>query len=321
MASIYSRCTNLRNAMYRLMLVCAALIFFLTETSASFVFAVEEESMEDEKMNLKDLLKRDFGYDLKISGGFGQSRADLIVVVASHPADASLTEMLVLRGIGKGRGILWRTLERTQLKHEGMSLEQVKIETKAVSDTEIITQRENYYFDVGHATPDRRPLPTAIGYRHSRTGMVLPYEIGWLHFDSVTDNEPVAPGLGQTIAYGAPGIKATVYVYDKGRADVPKDVVASVAKEEFKSAVSELMRVNPKAKALGDPSNNGVMIQQKFVIDQDFSIVALGVKAGSFIKLRITFVQDPLLMDLVNQSLAAFQEVLAGRGDQAGSQK
>ncbi len=118
-----------------------------------------------------------------------------------------------------------------------------------------------------------------------------------------------------------PGIKATVYVYDKGRADVPKDVVASVAKEEFKSAVSELMRVNPKAKALGDPSHNGVMFQQKFVIDQNFSVVALGVRAESFIKLRITFVQDPLLVDLVNQSLAAFQDVLVGRGDQAGSQK
>ena len=64
------------------------------------------------------------------------------------------------------------------------------------------------------------------------------------------------------------------------------------------------------------------MIQQKFVIDQDFSVVALGVLAGkAFIKLRITFVQDPLLVDLVSQSLSAFQEVLAGRGDQADSQK
>ena len=177
----------------------------------------------------------------------------LIIVVASHPADASLTEMLVLRGIGKGRGILWRTLKRTHLKHEGMSLEQVKIETKAVSDAEIITQRENYYFDVGHATPDGRPLPTAIGYRHSRTGIVLPYEIGWLHFQSVTDNEPVTPGFGQTIAYGAPGIKATVYVYDKGRSDIPKDVSASLVKDALKSAVSDMMTVNPKAKALEAP--------------------------------------------------------------------
>jgi hypothetical protein len=202
-----------------------------------------------------------------------------------------------------------------------MSLEQVKIETKGVNDTEIITERWNHYFDVGHATPDGRPLPTAIGYRHSRTGIVLPYEIGWLHFQSVTDNEPVTPGFGQTIAYGAPGIKATVYVHDKGRSDIPKDVSASLVKDEFKSAVSDMMTVNPKAKALGSPSDNGVMIQQKFVIDQDFSDVALGVLAGSFIKLRITFVQDPLLVDLVSQSLSAFQEVLAGRGDQADSKK
>lgn len=299
--------------------VCLATsIWWLTTFVLDPILAnAKETSMEGAIMSLRDLLKRDFGYDLKISGGVGQSRSDSIVVSASDPADAAVTEMLVLRGIGKGRGILWRSLARTPLKHEGMSLEQVKVETKAVSDAEIITQRENYYFDVGAATLDGGFLPTAIGYRHARTGLVLPYEIGWLHFDSVTDNEPVAPGLGQSIAYGAPGIKATVYVYDR-RGDILKDVGATDVKDEFSAAISDLMRLNANARALGDATENGVMIHQKFVIGEDYSVVALAVRGGKFVKLRITFVQDPLLVELVDQSLAAFQDVVARQGDQGG---
>jgi hypothetical protein len=276
----------------------------------------QETPLDDEKMSLRNLLKRDFSFDLKISGGFGQSRDDPIVVTAFDPAEAAATEMRVLRGIGKGRGILWRTLARTPLKHEGLSLEQVKIETKEVTDNEIITQRENYYFDVGAATLDGGTLPTAIGFRDTGTGLVLPYEIGWIHFDNVTDNEPVAPGLGQSIAYGAPGIKATVYVYDRGRGDIPTNASAAVAKDEFRAAISDLMTLNPDARLLGDVMESAVTILQKFVVDENLSVVALTVRRGKFVKLRITFVQDPLLVELVERSLAAFQDVVAGYGDQ-----
>ena len=59
---------------------------------------------------LKQLLQRDFGFDLDIAGGFGGAVDNAIYVFADTPDSATFTELLVLRGIGMGRGILWRCI-------------------------------------------------------------------------------------------------------------------------------------------------------------------------------------------------------------------
>ena len=83
------------------LLACVVLTLVLVDIPVSL--PTNAETKENAKLSLKDFLKRDFDYDLKILGGFGQSASDPIVVMASNAADAALTEMLVLRGIGKGR--------------------------------------------------------------------------------------------------------------------------------------------------------------------------------------------------------------------------
>ncbi len=230
----------------------------------------------------------------------------------SNTIDASMTEMHILMAIGKGRGILWRTLARTPLENNRLSLEQIQIETKEVTASEIITQQENYYFDVSMSVVLRgKVLPTVIAFSDNRTKLGLPYELGWLHYNGVTDNETTVAGLGQSIAYGAPGIKATVYVYDRKHSDIPSDIDASVVRNEFEVAASDFMEAHPTASRLGELSKSKALLIQTFKIDDDLSVVALGVFRGKFIKLRITFVHDPLLVDLVNQSIAAFQDVIA----------
>ncbi len=268
-------------------------------------------------MNLRDMLKRDFGLELKIAGGYGQSRGDPIVVLDSNPIDASMTEMHILRAIGKGRGILWRTLARTPLENNRLSLEQIQIETKEVTASEIITQQENYYFDVNMSAVSGKLLSTVIAFSDNRTKLGLPYELGWLHYNGITDNEATVAGLGQSIAYGAPGIKATVYVYDRKHSDIPSDIDASVVRNEFEVATSDFMKAHPTASRLGELSKSKALLIQTFKIDDDLSVVALSVFRGKFIKLRITFVHDPLLVEVVNQSIAAFQNVIAANSQQA----
>jgi hypothetical protein len=56
-------------------------------------------------MSLVDILKRDFNLELNISGGFGQTLKDLIVVLDSDPFVASMTQMQALKGLGMGRRI------------------------------------------------------------------------------------------------------------------------------------------------------------------------------------------------------------------------
>lgn len=268
-------------------------------------------------VSLRDMLKRDFGLDIKIAGGNGQSRDDPIIILNSNQFDASMTEMHILRAIGKGRGILWRTVKRISLENNRVSTEQIKIETKEVTPSEIITQLENYYFDVSKATVPGKLLPKVITYLDSRTKLGLPYELGWLHYDGMTDNEPTDAGLGQSIYYGAPGIKATIYVYDKDIIEIPSDIDSSVVRNEFEVAVSDFMEINPVASSFSGLSKSKTLLLQSFKIDDDIGVVALGVFRGKFIKLRITYVHDPILVDIVNQSITDFQNVIADNFQQS----
>ena len=51
-------------------------------------------------MNLRDMLKMDFGLELNIGGGFGQHRQDPIIVLDRNHVEASMTEMRVLKALG-----------------------------------------------------------------------------------------------------------------------------------------------------------------------------------------------------------------------------
>ena len=81
-------------------------------------------------MSIKQRLFSDFGYDLNIAGGLGQSVDDPIHVLSETEQDAYQTQYMVLRGLGQGRKVIWRTLEINRTSDEASQLLQYKIETK-----------------------------------------------------------------------------------------------------------------------------------------------------------------------------------------------
>ena len=99
-------------------------------------------------MNLKDLLLQDFGADLPISGGLGNSRDSPIVVHKATPNDYGQTEYIVLQCLGLGLGIEWNLLQQSLLSHNDRKIDQIKIETTEVTGEEVVTQIENFYFDI-----------------------------------------------------------------------------------------------------------------------------------------------------------------------------
>jgi hypothetical protein len=263
-------------------------------------------------MNLGDMLKRDFNLELNISGGFGQTRDDPVVVLDSDSIAASTTQMQVLKGLGMGRGILWRTLTRNPIIIGQANIEQILIETKEVTESQIITQQESYYFDVSKANSNGKPLPEVIVLSDNQTKLDFPYELGWLHFSGSRGYEIEVAGAGKSISYNALGIKATIYLYDNLRSDIPADIDSSVIRNEFESAVSCLMVDHPAAERLGELSKTKSFILQAFNYEGDFSIIGLGVFRGNFIKLRITHAQDPLLINISNQFIFAVEANVMG---------
>lgn len=99
-------------------------------------------------MTLKELLKKDFDADLEISGGFGNSIDNCIIIHKTHKNDHVAIEYYILECLGIGRGIEWKRIEQSLLNDKNRMIDKLKIETTQLTDTEIITQIENYYFDI-----------------------------------------------------------------------------------------------------------------------------------------------------------------------------
>lgn len=99
-------------------------------------------------INLRELLKADFGIDFPISGGAGNSIDSPIIIHRQNPNDYVGVEYGILRCLGIGRRIEWEFIQQSLLDVDGRIIEQMKIETKETTETEIITQVENYYFDI-----------------------------------------------------------------------------------------------------------------------------------------------------------------------------
>jgi len=98
--------------------------------------------------DLKLLLKADFGIDFPISGGMGNSRDNPIVIHRQVPNEYTSVEYGILRCLGIGRRLEWKVIQQSMFDHNGKTLDQLKIETKETTEDEIITQIENYYFDL-----------------------------------------------------------------------------------------------------------------------------------------------------------------------------
>ena len=99
-------------------------------------------------MNLKELLEADFGKKFPISGGSGNSIENALVIHNQDVSDYVGLEYYILSCLGTGRKIEWRRLGQQLVESNGRKIDKIKIETKKVTRTEVITQIENYYFDI-----------------------------------------------------------------------------------------------------------------------------------------------------------------------------
>lgn len=250
--------------------------------------------MKISALDIKKALYEDFGYQLDISGGSGQSIEDPITIKAKSEDQANATELKVIRGIGMGRNLYWRSLQTNT--HTGIhsSIIQRKIETKEFTSEDIITQTESYYFERPNVLVSSDTLNTEHIVHHDLNAQInFPFELGWLHFTELIDYENRQAGLGYSLAYGAPGIKATVYVYPIGERDTSPE-------NELKSALGDIIKANGEGAIhhhWGIKSNKR---QSSFYFitgekSAEFSVLSVISNHKQFIKYRITFIDYPEL--------------------------
>ena len=100
-------------------------------------------------MNIREQIKKDFGVDLPIKGGIGNSIDNPIILEKQNQVyDFVATEYAYLKFLGIGRGIIWQPIKQKMILHNDRRIDKITIKTVETTDEEIVTQIENYYFDI-----------------------------------------------------------------------------------------------------------------------------------------------------------------------------
>lgn len=236
---------------------------------------------------LKKLLLRDFGKDLKISGGAGNFVDDPIIIEVETAHDASWTEMEVASCIYGRLGWHWRAVGRTKQVENSKHIEKLSCEVKYIEDDQLITENRNFYFDLSSVDLGEQEITPACGFNlGANTGMGLPYQLGWVHFTGLTSNEEAQAGMGVTAAYSAPTTHATVYVYNKGMADI-KSSNKGQLETEFASARSDLLAFNANTKQVAERFDDNLLFAA-FEIGTAYTIITLSAVGNHFFKIRAT---------------------------------
>ncbi len=272
-----------------------------------------------EERTLHDLLLGGLGIELPIRGGYGGSREDPIIITAPDADGVARARLLTLHALGRGRGIFWRTVAQSLLGDEWPGIEQFKIETVRLTETQMITRTENFYFDVSAAIALRRRWPTLpVIAHHDVSGLMFPFEIGWLHFDKAENNELYSPGLGHSLNYKAPGIACSLYVYDRGLAAVPDDVASSVVQDEFEEAAREIATHRPDFEIVADQLTQAQDCLERYYrvgeAGRQASLLWLTTSRRRFIKARVTWVRDHFIDEAAITFITAVLENIRNLG-------
>lgn len=212
-------------------------------------------------MTLREMLRKDFGKDLPISGGWGQSADDPIELLSHDAKEAALVQLVIARSIYGVQGWYWRQIERTSAGVVGADIEKFSSEVKYIEGDQIVTEKRNLYFDLSSviiADDARLENPSVpVG---PPAELNFPRQIGWFHFDGITNNEPEHPGLGVSVAYSAPKAKMMVYAYDKGISDQIRDKPDESAHSEYVQAIADFRSMNPEARSAREHEQGGVRL-------------------------------------------------------------
>lgn len=247
-------------------------------------------------MNIRELLKQDHGIEVRICAGTGQ-RNDPYVVEKCSAEDAALTQLQLLRGIARGLGELWHIKEWKPCD-VGSATEVIRIEALRFTPTQIETMTRGIYFDTRAVAGDPFSLHPLTSWRGPPGSVVLPYELGWLHFDEALNNAPFTGTFDQTILYSGAGAKASIYVYVGSTTDV-----GGARDAELKRASAILL--SPELKDPWPVIEIGPFAIKFFLSGDDITAVGVAVSGLYFVKVRLTYFDDLKMRELMNTTLAA----------------
>lgn len=250
-------------------------------------------------MNLRQALKADFGIEVLVQGGCGL-RDDPFVVEPCSATEATRTQLNLLRGIERGRGELWRLL---QAESVAPAVQRLRIKTILLTRDEIIDETRRYYFDVGQVDGVPDAGVPFIEWGDPRTTFVVPYQIGWLHFDRAPANSQSKDILDTSLHYSSIGATATIYIYDSDDRLMRERSPDECRAEELENVCDEIRALQPNLEAPWSAHIVEPFAFQAFLSGKDMTIAGIAVLGGRFLKLRLTFFDEPKMRELMDETV------------------
>lgn len=250
-------------------------------------------------MNLRQLLKKDFGIEVLVQGGTGLAD-DPFVIEPCSAMEATRTQLNLLRGLERGRGELWRLLEAVSV---APTVQRLRIKTVLFTRDEIINETRGYYFDVSQVdgVPDAgTPL---IEWEDPRTTFSATYQIGWLHFDRATRNNQSKDVLDTSLHYTSVAAKATIYIYDPTDPFMWERSPDECRAKELESVCDEIRAFQSNLEAPWPVHIAEPFAFQAFLSGEDMTIAGIAVLEGVLLKLRLTFFDDPKMRELMQETV------------------
>ena len=259
------------------------------------------------KLSLREVIKEEYGVDLPISGGVGLSQDDPVVINTSNQLDASNIQWRVIQSANQSLKRAWLISNKLIFKDGDKLIEKVTTNVNYYQDKKPMRVVWDFYFDISGVIFDRVPtytyFPTVYVDRGSE--IAVPFQISWVNFKNFIDNEKDNPGLGLTISYSCPTVKATFYIYNNQipRID-PKEDYDLIA-EEFDNSVSQIDGVEIKSKLLNSIESEG-FFKKAFKVGGEDSYILFTAINNYFCKFRVTQTNEPLADEMVIHVLEQF---------------
>ena len=294
--------------------------------------SVSPESIAESKMSIKDLLFRDFGFDLPISGSFPElgMRTNPIVIHSTDAAKIVETMYLTVHGMNLGLGaalagasssevpigVLWQPHPEQWIDyHPKETLYSVRFERKKLLEDEIDTQSVRFYFRLSDYDGTFAPNLDGIDVPSvSHGGIRLPVAISSLHYapEKTVDyaKEKDRPDLGVGFAYEAVGVKGTVYIFP-----VPTGMAAGddTLRRVFEQSASDVEAVNQDISAWPDANDTSGFKEREWMMGKDAekaTVLGIGIVHRHFVKYRLTWVRDRVLDQVAAQFMRSLKRIV-----------
>jgi hypothetical protein len=225
---------------------------------------------------------------------------DPFVIEPCSATDATRTQLNLLRGLERGRGELWRLLEAQPV---GPAVQRLRIETVLFTRDEIINETRRYYFDVSQVDGVPDAAAPLTEWEDPRTTFSATYQIGWLNFDRATPNNQSKDVLDTSLHYSSVGATATIYIYDSADPFTRERSPAECRAKELESVCDEIRAIQPDLEAPWPVQIAEPFAFQAFLSGEAMTIAGIAVLERMFLKLRLTFFDDPKMRELMHETV------------------